>query len=83
MDCKELLKIINQYIDGEIDPGVCREFEGHMAECKPCRVVVDSIRKTITLYQGEREFDIPAPVRDRLHDALREKWKKSHPNQAE
>ena len=75
MSCEQLLEVINQYIDEEIDPALCEKLKAHMAECKPCRVMVDSIRKTITLYKDDREFELPAEMRDRLHKALREHWK--------
>lgn len=74
MDCHELVRIINQYVDEEIDPSVCEQFEAHMADCHPCQVVVDSLRKTIKLYQDEREVELPAAFRERLQATLRAKW---------
>jgi hypothetical protein len=38
-------------------------------------VVVDNIRKTITLYKAGQPYELPVKFRDRLHDVLREKWK--------
>ena len=52
MKCEELLAMLNEYVDGTVDPAVCEEFEKHMAGCNPCQVVVDNIRQTITLLQG-------------------------------
>lgn len=74
MKCHDLLRMLNDYVDGDIDPSICKEFDKHLAGCNPCRVVVDNIRQTIVLYKGEREYALPAPCRKRLHDALREKW---------
>jgi anti-sigma factor RsiW len=54
MKCEELLKYLNEYVDGTVDPAVCEEFEKHLAGCNPCQVVVDNIRKTITLYIAGR-----------------------------
>ena len=56
MKCEELLKMLNEYVDGTVDPAVCEEFEKHMAGCNPCQVVVDNIRKTITLYKNGQPF---------------------------
>ncbi len=78
MDCEELLKALNDYVDGDVDPAVCAEFEKHMTGCNPCQVVVDNIRKTITLYKEGRLYELPPACRDRLHAALRDRWKQTH-----
>ena len=78
MKCEELLAMLNEYVDGVIDPSVCREFEQHMAGCNPCLVVVDNIRKTITLYKDGKPYDLPAGFHDRLHAALRKRWTETH-----
>lgn len=74
MQCEDLLKMLNDYIDGDIDPGVCDELESHLEGCNPCQVVVDNIRQTITLYKGEEVFEMPVKFRERLHQSLREHW---------
>lgn len=75
MKCEEMLALLNEYVDGTIDPAICDEFEKHMAGCNPCQVVVDNIRKTVTLYQRGQPCELPLPFRERLHAALRERWK--------
>ena len=78
MKCEELLSILNEYVDGTVDPGICKEFEAHMAGCNPCQIVVDNIRKTITLYKQGKPYELPADFRDRLHNALRQHWVDTH-----
>lgn len=78
MKCEELLAMLNEYVDGGIDPGVCEQFEQHLAGCNPCQVVVDNIRKTITLYKDGRPHELPVQFHERLHAALRAKWKEKH-----
>ncbi|MFN3484586.1 MAG: anti-sigma factor family protein [Planctomycetota bacterium] len=75
MTCKELLRLLNDYVDGDLEPGFCAEFEKHFAECAPCRVVVDTLRKTITIYKGQELYELPAPFRERLNRALQARWK--------
>jgi len=75
MKCEDLLRLLNDYVDGTVDPAVCDEFEKHMAGCNPCQVVVDNIRQTITLYQHGQPCELPQPFHDRLHQALPERWK--------
>ena len=78
MKCEELLAVLNEYVDGEVDPGVCDQFEKHLAGCNPCQVVVDNIRKTISLYKAGQSYELPLPFRERLHLALRAKWVEKH-----
>lgn len=77
MKCAELLKYLNEYVDGTVDPAVCEEFEKHMAGCNPCQVVVDNIRKTITLYKDGQPYKLPFEFHERLHDAIRQRWKET------
>ena len=75
MNCDDMLKILNEYVDGTLEPGVCEQFQQHLAGCNPCRIVVDNIRKTIQLYKGDEVFELPVEFRARLHDTLRDRWK--------
>ena len=76
MKCEEMLALLNEYVDGALDPGICEDFERHMSGCNPCQIVVDNIRQTITLYkQNGEEHPLPAPFRSRLHATLRERWR--------
>ena len=75
MKCQELLRMLNDYVDGDVDPALCEEFEGHLEGCNPCQVVVDTVRKTISIYKDEEVIELPVEFRERLHGALREKWK--------
>jgi hypothetical protein len=79
MKCAELLAMLNEYVEGTVDPALCEEFEKHMAGCNPCQVVVDNIRKTITLYKEGKAYELPANFRQDLHAALRQRWKEIHP----
>lgn len=75
MKCEELLLMLNEYVDGTLDPTVCDGFEQHLSGCNPCQIVVDNIRKTVTLYKAGETYEVPRAFSDRLHDALRAKWK--------
>jgi len=79
MKCEELLNQLNEYVDGTVDAAICEQFEKHMAGCNPCQLVVDNIRKTITLYKNGQPYDLPIEFRSKLHAVLRERWKEKHP----
>jgi anti-sigma factor RsiW len=78
MKCADLLALLNEYVDGTVDPARCAEFEKHMAGCNPCQVVVDNIRGTITLYKEGKPYELPLEFRGRLHDTLRRRWSEAH-----
>ena len=78
MNCEELLKAMNEYVDGQLDPSICEDFEQHLADCNPCQIVVDNIRKTIRLYRDGQPYSMPVEFRDRLRGSLREQWRARH-----
>lgn len=78
MKCEELLAMLNEYVDGPIDPGICEVFEKHLAGCNPCQVVVDNIRQTITLYKNGQLYELPAAFHQKLHDTLRQRFTQLH-----
>lgn len=70
--CLEMLRDINAYVDGELAADVCRALQQHLAECPDCRVVFDTLTKTLTLYHAldEQPGDLPAGVEARLFRCL-------------
>jgi RNA polymerase sigma-70 factor (ECF subfamily) len=75
MKCEELLAALNQYVDGELDPGICDSFQEHLKGCNPCQIVIDNIRQTIELYKAEELFELPPTLHRNLARLLREQWK--------
>jgi anti-sigma factor RsiW len=68
--CRDMLSDLNDYIDGELDDTLCLEIETHMSECENCRVVVDTLRKTVLLYHALEPEPIPEEVERRLFKSL-------------
>ncbi len=75
MKCEELLAAINEYVDGDLAPGICEALQEHLKDCNPCQVVIDNIRQTIRLYKAGEPFELPPEFCQRLHEALRAQWK--------
>ncbi len=74
MTCEELLKALNDYVDGVQLTELCDEFSQHLAGCNPCQVVVDNIRKTISLYRDGQPYKMPEDFQDRLQQSLKSRW---------
>ncbi len=68
-DCKELLELLSDYLDGELDPGACAEVDAHMDECDRCREFVESLRRTVALIQRAFGRPLPDDVRRDVLDA--------------
>jgi anti-sigma factor RsiW len=64
--CKEHLGELSDYLDGDLQPELCAEIERHLAECGNCRIVVDTLRKTIMLYRAYGHEEVPADAKARL-----------------
>jgi anti-sigma factor (TIGR02949 family) len=72
LSCKQLLASIGDYVEGDLNPELCQEIERHIAGCEHCRVVVDTLNKTITLYHtSAQEAEVPNDVRGRLFEVLK------------
>ena len=70
-NCKYLLGTLSDYIDGELGSALCSEIEQHLQDCEDCRIVVDSLRKTVYLYKVTAGTpDMPMDVRERLYKRL-------------
>ncbi len=71
LNCGALLESLSEYVDGVLGDALCEEIESHVAACNDCRVVVDTLKKTIYLYHETSEKTvIPLDVRERLFHRL-------------
>ncbi|HEX7542316.1 MAG TPA: zf-HC2 domain-containing protein [Anaerolineales bacterium] len=70
--CRTLLVSLSDYVDGTLGEELCEEIEHHVAECQNCHVVVDTLRKTISLYHesAAEACEVPGVVREQLFRAL-------------
>lgn len=68
--CKQLMAQLSNFLDGELDPSLCEKIEQHLATCPMCPIVVDTTKKTITLYRDAPQHEIPPDVRQHLIEVL-------------
>jgi len=70
--CHNLLESLSEYIDGDISDDLKKKLEDHIQNCENCRIVLDTTRKTIYLYQrSNNENKIPKGVTERLLHTLK------------
>ena len=68
--CQRLLGQLSDYVDGELEQTMCEEIEHHLADCQNCRVVVDTLSKTVALYRTQGQSPVPGDVEERLYKVL-------------
>lgn len=71
--CSQMLGNLSDYIDGDLQADLCAQIEDHMKTCENCRVVVNTLRKTVELYEkcSEETDEIPGEVKERLFVKLK------------
>jgi anti-sigma factor (TIGR02949 family) len=73
LTCKEFLQELTDYLDSTVDAELRRKLESHINECPNCFVILDTTQKTIRVYKGMQEKEIPAEVEARLMKAVERK----------
>ena len=73
MNCKEATRLMDGYLDGELDPITSQTVEEHLRECHNC----DQAHKTHgslirAIGNATPYFKAPAPLRERIQSSLRE-----------
>ncbi|MDF1520547.1 MAG: zf-HC2 domain-containing protein [Brevefilum sp.] len=69
--CQNILENLNTYIDGELGDEICADIEAHIQTCLDCRIVVNTLKKTIELCKyADSESSLPVETRHRLFAKL-------------
>jgi anti-sigma factor RsiW len=72
MTCRAVLTNISGYLDGELDRTACVSIERHCQQCASCGALVESLRATIGLCRHAASEPLPAAVRQRARDRVRQ-----------
>ena len=72
MDCKDLRKIISEYIDGKLVGGELSRFEEHILKCRECSKILEETRSAVKFVSGVRREELPAGYFQRLNRRLDE-----------
>jgi anti-sigma factor (TIGR02949 family) len=80
MSCAEVLAELGNYLDDEVAADLRRHLERHVAECRTCRVLYDSTRKTLRLVTESDAFELPEGLSDRVLARFRASRKDSRGN---
>jgi anti-sigma factor (TIGR02949 family) len=70
IECDEVLDQLSEYIDVETRDELCEAIREHLARCQDCQVKVDTVKKTIVLYQKHSTVELPVRITAKLSAAL-------------
>jgi anti-sigma factor RsiW len=72
LTCKEFVDFLMAYLDDELPEGERATFVGHLEDCPPCKVYLDTYRETVELGRccGREDEPVPADVPDALVRAI-------------
>jgi anti-sigma factor RsiW len=68
--CRALCLELSEYVDGKASAETCADIERHISGCADCRIVVDTLRRTISLYRRIPREEMPAGAREQLYRTL-------------
>jgi anti-sigma factor RsiW len=77
VNCKKVVLELTSYLDGVLDSTMRIDLEQHLSSCMDCRLVVDTTRKTIQIFCNSEPVPLPEDVRQRLHTALLERFRRN------
>jgi anti-sigma factor RsiW len=73
MNCKEATKLMDGYLDGELDPITSQTIEQHLRECHNCDQAYKAHGSLIrAIGNATPYFKAPAELRERIQSSLRE-----------
>jgi anti-sigma factor RsiW len=73
MTCRELIEILDDYLDGALASDLVGDFERHLDGCAPCRAYIATYRKTREVGAAAARVDMPAEMQARLRHFLADK----------
>jgi len=60
------LSRLSEYLDRELDEQTCREIDAHLDGCVPCRVCMETLKKTVSICRNLDEEEVPPDFSERL-----------------
>ena len=72
MNCEEAIKLMDGYLDGELDPIANQTIEQHLRECRNCDQAYKTHGSLIrAIGNATPYFKAPAELRERIQSSLR------------
>ncbi len=70
ISCYHVWQEISNYLEGEINPELCRRMEEHFKGCEHCAAVLDGTKNVLRLVGDGWTFELPTGFSERLKRKL-------------
>jgi anti-sigma factor (TIGR02949 family) len=64
--CGSVVKLLADYLERQLSPGLRAEFEAHLQECPDCVTQLRTYESTVSLLRSLRDDDLPPDLRLRV-----------------
>ena len=64
---KKIIDELCNYLGEDVDNPMCKELMQHVKECPECRIYLDTVKMTVSLYRKAEE---PKPVPEHVKETL-------------
>ncbi len=68
--CLSMFEKLSEYIDNELDVVTCRDIERHVAECIPCKICLETLKRTVKLCKKVDSIPVPESVSVKLKELI-------------
>ena len=69
--CPDVLTAFSKQLEGDLEPHLCAELQGHIDRCAACRATCDSLKRTLAACASAPAGAVPEAVRDAVRTAWR------------
>lgn len=71
MDCREIKRYIEDYVLGELDPGIEIQVNTHLTECENCQREIEERESLVNLFRESRRFEPSLETYSRVRSNIR------------
>ncbi|MHB8842579.1 MAG: anti-sigma factor family protein, partial [Candidatus Aquicultor sp.] len=79
MECKEIVDLLTEYIDGELSETERRVVDGHLKDCPECRAQFTAIKSAVSMVKGIDTLEVPAELSRALRQIAQDASKAARP----
>jgi anti-sigma factor (TIGR02949 family) len=72
LTCKQIVEILQQFLDGELETSQCDGIRIHLESCTPCVAYIDTYKLTINISRKLKREPLPDALQQRLSKAVSE-----------
>ncbi len=73
LKCRDIGKLLHDYVEGSLDASINTQLDVHLADCPGCVAFINTYRQTIHLSRELRCEEIPPELQKKLRSFIKEK----------